>query len=454
MSDNSPIKPRVCLAGDQTQVEPCLAQRLQHLDLDVINPESISGHLQKSPGNTPLIILYYHQPANTSAVKEIRQFLDLPRPVSVIVVASKPSDDFIMAALGCSIYDFLPAPADTDLLIGKITEAVNASPGNIRPAALLTPGEVRMQRRLVGISPVMQAVKRQLALIGLSDATVLLTGETGTGKDLAGEYIHHSSPRNQEPFIVVNCASLPEGLVESELFGYEKGSFTGASTSFKGKFELASGGTLFLDEIGEMPLHLQAKLLHAIEKKCISPIGSRKSVAVNVKIIAATNQDIERMVKTGRFRIDLYYRLNVASVHLPPLREKKEDITPLVTHFLSSMCGHYNHGFTNYQEKDMVQLHRHNWPGNVRELRNVVEMSFIDLLGSNSNRLKLSQRTHTMIGSSPSHNSPDRSRLVSALIANNWNKTRTARELNWSRMTVHRKITKYNIVQYRNRSSD
>ncbi|NPB07197.1 MAG: GAF domain-containing protein [Aquificae bacterium] len=229
---------------------------------------------------------------------------------------------------------------------------------------------------LVGRSKAVTQLLEVIHRVAPTNATVLIRGESGVGKELVAKAIHYLSPRADKPFVTVNCAAIPESLLEAELFGYEKGAFTGAYSSKKGKFELADGGTLFLDEIGDLPLSLQAKLLRALQEKEIEPLGSGKTVKVDVRIVAATNRDLEALVKEGKFREDLYYRLNVVPVFVPPLRERKEDIPALVKYFLDQLKREYKKQ-VEVSPEVMEAFMRYHWPGNVRELRNVLERMVI-----------------------------------------------------------------------------
>ncbi|MDP3585011.1 MAG: sigma 54-interacting transcriptional regulator [Thiobacillus sp.] len=225
---------------------------------------------------------------------------------------------------------------------------------------------------IVGESPALRHALRQIEQVASTEATVLLLGESGTGKELFARALHLSSPRRDEPFIKVNCGAIPENLFESELFGYEKGAFTGASTARAGYFEQASGGTLFLDEIGELPLPMQVKLLRVLQEKTLQRVGSRRETPIDVRIVAATNLDLQQQVAAGRFRLDLYYRLNIIPIRLPALRERREDIRPLVRHQLNLISQSYqrNVGLT---PEAMDRLADYRWPGNIRQLRNVLE---------------------------------------------------------------------------------
>jgi Nif-specific regulatory protein len=229
---------------------------------------------------------------------------------------------------------------------------------------------------IIGRSKKILEIVDMIRSVAPTSATVLLTGESGVGKEVFAKAIHYSSPRKDKPFIKINCAAIPEDLLESELFGYEKGAFTGANTLKKGKFELAHGGTIFLDEIGDMPLLLQSKLLRVLQEKEVERLGGSKPIKIDVRIIAATNKDLEKMVYEGTFREDLYYRLNVISIHIPPLRERKEDIPSLVYHFLEKFSREYNKNLKISEEVIDVFLNYH-WPGNVRQLQNTIERMVI-----------------------------------------------------------------------------
>ncbi|MBM4284368.1 MAG: sigma-54-dependent Fis family transcriptional regulator [Deltaproteobacteria bacterium] len=230
---------------------------------------------------------------------------------------------------------------------------------------------------VMGVSPRMQEVQRLLELVAPAEATVLLLGETGTGKELAAQAIHLNSPRGQGPFVLVNCAALPETLLESELFGHEKGAFTGATARKQGRFLLAHQGSLFLDEIGELKPVTQAKILRVLQSREFEPLGSNRTVKVDVRIIAATNRDLQAMVHAGSFRDDLYFRLNVFPVHLPPLRERQEDLPLLADHFLRHFAEKYRREVTAMAPEALLAFQNYPWPGNIRELANVLEWSVI-----------------------------------------------------------------------------
>ena len=242
---------------------------------------------------------------------------------------------------------------------------------------------------IIGESPAIQKIFSLLELVAPSDSTVLLLGETGTGKELIASAIHNGSPRHAKSMIRVNCAALPANLIESELFGHERGSFTGAVDRRIGKFELASGGTLLLDEIGEMPLESQVKLLRALQEKEIERVGGRTTIKVDARIIAATNLDLEKEVAEGRFRSDLYYRLNIFPIRLPALRERKEDIPLLANHFLSRFAKKSGRTIETLSDGVLQELMRYDWPGNIRELEHLIERSILLTPGTKIGHIEL-----------------------------------------------------------------
>lgn len=283
--------------------------------------------------------------------------------------------------------------------------------------------------------------------IGRTDSTVLITGETGTGKEHLARYVHANSRRAGHAMLCINCAALPDTLLEGELFGYERGAYTGAHQSYPGKMKLAEGGTLLLDEIGELSLTAQAKLLRAIEEREVFRLGARRSETIDVRIIAATNQDLESMVSERRFRADLYFRLNVARVQVPPLRQRREDVPLLFAHYLQQMCQRTGVHVEGLSAEATDCLMDYAWPGNVRELRNVVEALFIDPPTGRIEPRHLPMNVIRPLRALADADTDERQRILSVLFKTHWNKCRAAEALNWSRMTLYRKISKYHITK-------
>jgi transcriptional regulator with PAS, ATPase and Fis domain len=299
---------------------------------------------------------------------------------------------------------------------------------------------------MVGNSLPMWKVRSYLRKVAVTDSHVLITGETGTGKELAAQYIHHHSARRAKPLVTINCAALPDGLLESELFGYERGAFTGATSSYCGKLKLADGGTVLFDEIGDMSPYAQAKILRVIETKEVYPLGGRRSVPLDIRIIAATNRNLDQRMASNEFRQDLYFRLNVARVRLPPLRERKDDIQLLIDHYVEKFAAQFGRGIEGFSDEAMELLLRHDWPGNVRELINLIERIFID---PPQEKIAVADLPRSMRYPSPVNQETaptEREILLYTLSQTNWNKSKAAERLHWSRMTLYRKIAKYHIV--------
>jgi two-component system response regulator HydG len=303
-----------------------------------------------------------------------------------------------------------------------------------------------IEESIVGISPAIAALRAYLPKVARSTATVLMTGATGSGKERVARAIHAIGPRASRPFVAVNCAALPDSLIESELFGHERGAFTGAVAASRGLISRADGGTLFLDEIGEMHPHGQAKLLRVLETKEVQPIGAGgRATPVDVRVIAATNQPLEQRLTTAAFRQDLFYRLNIVPVRLPALKERREDIPVLLRHIIAKLNARDGVAVGPPNTELLGCLMAHDWPGNVRELLNLVEAVFIDppqgpmaIDHLPTVFREMFSRYRTTIGS-------ERDRLICVLEQTKWNKAEAARHLNWSRMTLYRKLAQYQL---------
>jgi transcriptional regulator with PAS, ATPase and Fis domain len=299
---------------------------------------------------------------------------------------------------------------------------------------------------MVGVSLEMSGIRNSILTMAASDSNVLITGETGTGKELVAEMIHRASSRAQQPLACINCAAIPDSLLESELFGFERGAFTGAHLSRAGKIETANGGTAFFDEIGELSPYAQARLLRVIEEKQVHRLGGRKPIALNIRIVAATNRDLDTLAMEDKFRRDLYFRLNVGRIHLPPLRERKRDIPVLVDHYVTQLNKQFGARVEGMQPEVMEHLLSYAWPGNIRELKNVLEAVFISQRSSKITFVALPEwfrKKHPLVPEEASESA----RLLSALYATNWNKSEAAGRLKWSRMTLYRKMVKYGLQQ-------
>ncbi len=310
-----------------------------------------------------------------SGMELLNEFLSDKPSVSVIMISGESTISIAVDALKRGAFDFVEKPIDPKRLLNSIRNALDRQKLFSEKNRLISALKERYQ--MVGQSPAMQTIFETIEQVADLPAKVLITGESGTGKELVARALHFSSKRSSGPFVKINCAAIPKDLMENELFGHKKGAYTGAMSEQPGKIQAADGGTLFLDEIGDMDLMLQAKLLHVIQDKEFIMLGASNSVKVDVRIIAATNQNLEQRIKEGRFRRDLFHRLNVVQIHIPPLRKRKEDIEPMAYRFLHEFAEMYNKRVLEFTPAAIQVLTDYDWPGNVRELKNAVEKMVI-----------------------------------------------------------------------------
>ncbi len=316
--------------------------------------------------------------------------------------------------------------------------------------------ETAVKAEIIGESEPVRRLREQIATAAPTTGRVLIRGENGSGKELVARAIHAQSARRERPFVEVNCAAIPEELIESELFGHEKGAFTGALARRRGKFELADGGTLFLDEIGDMSLKTQAKVLRALEEQAFERVGGKDTIRVDVRVIAASNRDLETLIREGRFRDDLYYRLNVIPIEVPPLRAKKDDIPVLVDHFIALFCAENGKRPRTVSGEALGYFLAYDWPGNVRELRNMVERLVImtrgDVIGADDLPAPLRPKAAVPAGEASERSlreareNFERAYILAELRANDWNMTRTSERLGIERSHLYRKLKAYNIT--------
>jgi two-component system nitrogen regulation response regulator GlnG len=393
------------------------------------------------------------------ALPEIKR---LDADVPVIICTAHADLATAVRAMKLGAYDYLTKPFDVELLVLTLERALERNQLRSRIDELKRQGQGSSLADRMGGSPAIGQVIQQVAQVAESNFTVLVQGETGTGKELVARAIHQQSPRRQAPFVAVDCGAIPETLVESELFGHERGAFTGAQTKREGHFQLAKGGTLFLDEIGNVPLATQAKLLRALEQREVHPLGSARAVPVDTRIIAATNAELEGGVKAGRFRADLYYRLSEFTITLPPLRNRREDITHLAQRFLDEVSMELRRPVRRVSDEAMAALLRHDWPGNVRELKNVIRKAALlasDVVtAEHIPALSSSMPIPTRAAAEPGGEDlslrevaelalvqAEREAIRHALEATKGNKSQAARLLRTDYTTLHAKMKRYAI---------
>ncbi|MDY7033030.1 MAG: sigma-54 dependent transcriptional regulator, partial [Thermodesulfobacteriota bacterium] len=324
------------------------------------------------------LILMDIRMSRMSGIEALKRIKEISPGIPIIIMTAYASIHTAVDALKSGAHDYLMKPLDIEELKILVKKALHHHRLEQENRFLKERLEDRFNfDNIIGTSSAMRALFETMSLVAPTEATVLITGESGTGKELFANAIHQNSPRRDRPFIKVNCAALPETLLESELFGHEKGAFTGAVARKQGRFQMAHKASIFLDEVGEMPLTTQVKILRVLQEREFEPVGSSQTIQVDIRIIAATNKDLEKEIEAGRFREDLYYRLNVVSLHVPPLREHREDIPLLADFFLKKYAEKNQRLIKGFTPKAMDLLMRHSWPGNVRELENVVERAVI-----------------------------------------------------------------------------
>jgi DNA-binding NtrC family response regulator len=370
--------------------------------------------------------------------------------LTIIVMTAYASVESAVKALKAGAYDYITKPFDPDELshlVRRATEHRSLRSENIRLKEHLE--AMALPTGIVGSSPGMRHVLDLIASVAESDATVMIKGESGTGKELVCRAIHARSARRYNPLVVVNCGALAEGVLESELFGHEKGAFTGAQYRHKGKFELADGGTIFLDEIGAVTQRVQVELLRVLEEKVVTRVGGQDSVPADFRVVAATNQDLEAMVQAGEFREDLYWRLNVFTIEIPPLRERAQDIPLLAEHFLDRFARAMNRKPLRLSPEALEALKSYSWPGNVRELQNAIERAVVvgspPVVEAQDLPLRVTDAEAPARPGTKSLADVERAHIVSVLDSCNWNITHAARILEVDRGTLYSRLKNYGL---------
>jgi DNA-binding NtrC family response regulator len=365
---------KVLIIDDEVKIATLLSERISREGFDVSTLSSAEEALPQIDAGGIDIIICDLKLGGMDGLELLRRTKRVSPATDFVMMTAYASSKTAVEAMREGAYEYLIKPFQMDevlLLLKQIQERRDLMTENLLLRERIA--EEGAARRIVGESSETEQIREMIQKVAPTDAPVLIQGESGTGKELVAAEIHERSPRRRKPFIVINCAAVPETLLEAELFGFEKGAFTGAAQRKPGQFKLADSGTLFLDEIGELPLGLQAKLLRAIENGEFLPLGSAKSVTVDVRVIAATNRNLEELTGGGRFREDLFYRLNVFPISIPPLRERKEDIVPIAEHFFE----HRKISPDTLRPSAVEKLKGYSWPGNVRELRNILERAII-----------------------------------------------------------------------------
>jgi len=416
--------------------------------------------LEKAAGWSPGIVLTDLKMPRMDGMELLQRLAEQPQPIAVVLLTAQGNIDLAVDAMKAGAYDFIQKPVDMARLRQILQNAARQRGTTIELEVtrrkLRDAGELGA---MVGSSRPMQEIFRLVEMVAPSTASVLITGESGTGKEMVARTIHDLSPRKNKPFVAINCSAIPETLIESEIFGHEKGAFTGALERRAGCFELAEEGTLLLDEIGEMPIATQAKLLRVLEDRKLRRLGSKAETTVDVRVLAATNKVPEDAVANGQLRNDLYYRLNVFNIHLPPLRDHKEDIPHLVEALLKEMRAKHDRDAGGVSDTVMEMFKGYNWPGNVRELRNALERAVIVCEGALIEPRHLPPNFGTSGVKTPASDGSgirlevgttveqaEKMLILRTLAATNNNKTRAAEVLGISLKTLHNKLKEYGNV--------
>lgn len=451
-----PDKATILLVDDDPKVLASLSLLLENFGyrtLKTPDPMEALSIIDLEPVDLVLLDLVMPSIDGLTVLKKI---LEKKPSLPVIMLSGHGTIAKAVEATKIGAFDFLEKPVEIEKINITIENALAKYRLEREKQSLLQQAKEKYQ--MVGVSPAMREIFSLIESAAASDSKVLISGESGTGKELVARAIHLRSKRAAGPFITVNCAAIPEDLIESELFGHEKGAFTGATERKIGQFELAHKGTLFLDEITDMSWRLQAKILRAIETEEIQRIGGRELIKVDTRIIAASNRDIREAIKGKIFREDLYYRLSVIKIHIPPLRERKEDIPVLVEHFLKLFCEDRKRPLMRFHSAAMEALLNYSWPGNVRELRNLIEKIVVlcpeDVVSREMVEISLRETSldsqsffapESKTTLSEARDKIEREVILSKLLAYHWNYEKVAQDLDISRATLFNKLKKYGL---------
>jgi len=453
---------KILVVDDEAEIRSLLGAVLQNKGFQVVTAEDGAAALQQVQRERPAVILMDLSMPRMSGMDALPEIKRLDAEVPVIICTAHADLATAVRAMKLGAYDYLTKPFDVELLGLTVQRAMERQQLRSRIEELKRQGQGTSLAERMGGSAAIAQVIQQVSQVAESNFTVLVQGETGTGKELVARAVHQQSRRGQAAFVAVDCAAIPETLVESELFGHERGAFTGAQSRREGHFQIAKGGTLFLDEIGNVPIATQAKLLRALEQREVQPLGSARAVPVDARIIAATNTELDEAVKGGRFRADLFYRLGEFTITLPPLRSRREDITHLAQRFLDEVSMELKRPVRRISDEAMDMLYRHDWPGNVRELKNVIRKAALlatDVVtadhipalsasGSGPTRpaaeasageLSLREVAETAAGQA------ERDMIRQALESTKGNKSQAARLLRTDYTTLHAKMKRYGI---------
>ncbi|HZR46662.1 MAG TPA: sigma-54 dependent transcriptional regulator [Candidatus Manganitrophaceae bacterium] len=437
----------ILIVDDEPSILTTLGGILMDEGYDIRVAENGTEALRQVQSNPPLMMLldiWMPEPDGIETLKKLRL---LYPEIIIIMMSGHGSIETAVKAIKLGAYDYIEKPISLEKVVLMVKHALTEF--RLRQENRTLKQLMEKKYEMIGASPAILQLQEQIKMAGPSQSRVLISGENGTGKELVARAIHRQSPRRNGPFLEINCAAIPENLIESELFGYEKGGFTGAQQQKKGQFELASGGTLFLDEIGDMALATQSKVLRVLQEQEFYRVGGSERVKVDVRVIAASNKDLVEEIKKGAFREDLYYRLNVIPLHVPPLRNRKEDIPLLLSHFIREVSEEQGIKSKVIHPEAAAILKQYAWPGNVRELKNIVERLMIMVPSPTIIPQDLPEFIQTRANRSAppmpaalkeARNVFEKGHILAKLNENNWNIPQTAEALQIERTYLYRKM--------------
>jgi two-component system, NtrC family, nitrogen regulation response regulator NtrX len=449
------VSHRILIVDDESGIRQALKQVLEYEDLVVRVAASGGEAITLYPEYRPHLVFLDVKMAGLDGLETLTRLRDLDAKAQVVMISGHGTIATAVEATQRGAFDFLEKPLDTDRLLVTVRNALAHAELLDENTRLKEATESRFA--MVGDSPALQTVRDLIAKVGPTSARVLITGDNGTGKELVARALHEASPRRDRPFVEVNCAAIPSELIESELFGHMKGSFTGAFADRAGKFEQADGGTLFLDEVGDMSLSAQSKLLRVLQEGVVTRIGGSKPIQVDVRVLAATNKDLDIEIAETRFREDLLYRLNVVPIDVPALRDRTEDIPALVAFFAEQLASSAGVPGRKFADDAVRRLKSRSWPGNIRELRNAVERALILASGKT---ITAADIDHLLPGpvvvGAPADASEsqtfetfkleaEKQFLTQKLKEHDWNVSETARSLKMPRSNLYKKIERYGL---------
>jgi len=458
-------KPRILVIDDDSAIRDSLKMTLEYNDYEFLGAATGQEGLALAERDAPDLVLLDIKMPGMDGMEVLGRLHALNESLPVVMISGHGTTTTAVEAIKRGAVDFLDKPFEsTDRLLVTIGNALEH--GRLRDENRSLKKAVEVRHQMIGESAALKQVMAAIGRAAPTNATVLISGESGVGKELVARTIHRNSLRSRERFVQVNCAAIPEELIESELFGHEKGSFTGATEKQVGKFEQADRGTIFLDEVGDMSAKTQAKVLRVLQEGEVERLGSARTIKVDVRVIAATNKNLEEEIERGHFREDLYFRLAVIPIHVPPLRERPEDIPPLVRHYVDFFCRENNARARRVTPAALEVLQRHRWKGNIRELRNAVERMIIMTPGDTIDVADLPPIIRTPTATSSAvpktavepdggrggtlrefKDSTERAYLVAKLRENGWNISKTAEVIDTPRSNLYKKLEQYQISQ-------